>query len=89
MEMRLIVPKLEDSGLDEAKWKKIWDKNWEILIAVLHQEDFPLLRSSQSGMFSADAGGMVLGRNEVANQQFHREKRRMVAAGEAATATED
>ena len=84
MEMRLIVPKLEDSGLDEAKWQKIWDKNWEILIAVLHQEDFPLLRNSQSGMFSADAGGMLLGRNEVANQQFHREKRRMVAAGEAA-----
>jgi phenylpropionate dioxygenase-like ring-hydroxylating dioxygenase large terminal subunit len=82
MEMRLIVPKVEDSGLEEGRWSKLWDKNWEILLAVLHQEDFPLLRDSQSGMWSADAGDMVLGRNEYANQVFHREKRRMVEAGE-------
>jgi phenylpropionate dioxygenase-like ring-hydroxylating dioxygenase large terminal subunit len=82
MEMRLIVPKVEDSGLDEGKWQRLWDKNWEILLAVLHQEDFPLLRDSQEGMYSADAGSMVLGRNEYANQIFHREKQRMVEAGE-------
>lgn len=78
MEMRLLVPKVEVSGLSEETWTRRWQKNWDILIAVLHQEDFPLLRGSQAGMASADAGGMVLGRNEVINQIFHRELRRLV-----------
>ncbi|HEY1967622.1 MAG TPA: SRPBCC family protein [Pseudonocardia sp.] len=79
MEMRLIVPKVEVSGWDEETWGKVWAKNWKILLAVLHQEDFPLLRGSQSGMESASAGSMLLGRNEVANQLFHRELRRLLA----------
>ena len=33
---------------------------------MLHNEDFPLLRNSQRGMGSADAGAMLLGRNEIA-----------------------
>jgi phenylpropionate dioxygenase-like ring-hydroxylating dioxygenase large terminal subunit len=77
MEMRLIVPKVEDSGMDEESWSRVWAKNWKILLAVLHQEDFPLLRGSQSGMESASAGPMLLGRNEVANHVFHRELRRL------------
>ncbi|MGB3602263.1 aromatic ring-hydroxylating oxygenase subunit alpha [Gordonia sp. (in: high G+C Gram-positive bacteria)] len=86
MEQRLIVPRVEDSGMDEARWQRIWTKNWDILLAVLHNEDFPLLRSSQKALGSADAGGMLLGRNEVANQVFRRETRRLVAAGRAAAA---
>jgi hypothetical protein len=27
-------------------WQRRWDKNWEILMTVLHQEDIPLLRAS-------------------------------------------
>ncbi|NMO03694.1 Rieske 2Fe-2S domain-containing protein [Gordonia sp. TBRC 11910] len=81
MEQRLIVPKVEDSGLEPARWERLWDKNWDILLAVLHSEDFPLLRESQRGMASADAGGMMLGRNEVANQVFRRETRKLLAAG--------
>jgi phenylpropionate dioxygenase-like ring-hydroxylating dioxygenase large terminal subunit len=77
MEMRLIVPKVEDSGMDEESWSRLWTKNWKILLAVLHQEDFPLLRGSQSGMESASAGPMLLGRNEIANHVFHRELRRL------------
>ncbi|GAB42709.1 putative iron-sulfur protein [Gordonia terrae NBRC 100016] len=41
MEQRLLVPKVEDSGMTPEKWDRIWNKNWEILLAVLHQEDFP------------------------------------------------
>src|SRR5581483_681417 len=82
MEMRLMVPHFERTGMDRAAWTKIWDKNWEILLAVLHQEDFPLLRASQGAMASRDAGSMVLGRNEVANQVFHRETRRLLAAAD-------
>jgi phenylpropionate dioxygenase-like ring-hydroxylating dioxygenase large terminal subunit len=73
MEMRLLVPPLEASGMTPERYERVWEKNWAILLAVLHQEDFPLLRSSQDGLASADAGGMLLGRNEVVNQIFHRE----------------
>jgi hypothetical protein len=82
MEMRLIVTPQERSGLSADRWTKLWAKNWEILLAVLHQEDFPLLRLSQSGMGSADAGDMIVGRNEVANLVFHRETRRLLAAAD-------
>ncbi len=79
MEQRLMVPKLEESGLTEEHWNKRWEKNWEILLAVLHTEDFPLLRNSQRGMGSADAGDMLLGRNEVANHVFRRETQKLLA----------
>ncbi|WP_433506290.1 aromatic ring-hydroxylating oxygenase subunit alpha [Pseudonocardia halophobica] len=79
MEMRLLVPSLEASGMTKEKWEEVWDKNWKILLAVLHQEDFPLLRAAQTGLVSANAGGMVLGRNEVVNQIFHRELRKLLA----------
>ncbi|NKQ56755.1 Rieske 2Fe-2S domain-containing protein [Amycolatopsis sp. K13G38] len=79
MEMRLLVPSIEDSGMDPERWRKTWEKNWDILLAVLHQEDFPLLRGSQLALTSANAGGMILGRNEVVNQIFHRELRKLVS----------
>ncbi|MCV7219492.1 aromatic ring-hydroxylating oxygenase subunit alpha [Mycolicibacterium elephantis] len=85
MEQRLIVPTLEASGLEEEHWNKRWDKNWQILLAVLHDEDFPLLRNAQRGMTSADAGEMLLGRNETANQVFRRETRKLLAAGAASS----
>lgn len=78
MEMRVMVPKVEASGLSEEEWEKRWNKNWQILLDVLHAEDFPLLRSSQQAMANADTGGMVLGRNEIINQVFHRELRRLL-----------
>ena len=65
--------------MTKEKWEEVWDKNWKILLAVLHQEDFPLLRAAQTGLVSANAGGMVLGRNEVVNQIFHRELRKLLA----------
>jgi hypothetical protein len=81
MEQRLMVPPLEKSGMDEERWNSRWEKNWQILLAVLHNEDFPLLRNSQRGMASADAGGMLLGRNETANQVFRRETKKLLAEG--------
>ena len=85
MEQRLMVPSVAASGLEQEHWQHRWDKNWQILLTVLHEEDFPLLRNSQQGMASADAGGMLLGRNEVANQVFHREIRKLLTEGRAAT----
>jgi phenylpropionate dioxygenase-like ring-hydroxylating dioxygenase large terminal subunit len=83
MEQRLMVPKLEVSGMEESHWNHRWEKNWEILLTVLHSEDFPLLRNSQQGMGSADAGDMLLGRNETANQVFRRETKKLLAEGAA------
>ena len=76
-----MVPRQEDSDMDEAHWNRLWEKNWDILLAVLHNEDFPLLRNSQRGMASADAGDMLLGRNETANQVFRRETSKLLAQG--------
>ncbi len=71
---------LEASGMTPERYQRVWEKNWSILLAVLHSEDFPLLRSSQDGLASADAGGMLLGRNEVVNQIFHRELSKLLEA---------
>jgi phenylpropionate dioxygenase-like ring-hydroxylating dioxygenase large terminal subunit len=79
MEMRLMVPTLEESGMTEQKWTETWEKNWKILLAVLHAEDFPLLRSAQQAVSSTNAGSLVLGRNEVINQIFHRELRKLTS----------
>lgn len=48
-------------------------------------EDFPLLRNSQRAMASADAGQLLVGRNEAANQVFRRETKRLLDAGCQAT----
>jgi hypothetical protein len=69
--------------MEPERYQHVWEKNWQILLAVLHQEDFPLLRSSQQGLASADAGGMLLGRNEMVNQIFHRELGTLLAEGSA------
>ena len=82
MQMRMIVPTVADFGRPEADWEKRWEKNWQILIDVLYSEDFPLLRASQLALQNADIGGMVIGRNEVVNQIFHRETWRLLGAGE-------
>jgi phenylpropionate dioxygenase-like ring-hydroxylating dioxygenase large terminal subunit len=83
MEQRLVVPPVEKSDMDEQRWTKLWDRNWQILLSVLHNEDFPLLRDSQRGMASADAGDMLLGRNEAANQVFRRETKKLLAEDKA------
>ncbi|WP_213933376.1 SRPBCC family protein [Rhodococcus sp. B50] len=78
MEIRLIAPSVEESGLTEERYNRIWDKNVEILNAVLYSEDFPILRDSQQVMNSANAGNLILGRNEVANQVFRREIKKLL-----------
>jgi phenylpropionate dioxygenase-like ring-hydroxylating dioxygenase large terminal subunit len=79
MEMRVIVEPQETSPYDEQTWNQRWTRNWDILLDVLHNEDFPLLRKAQKALFSGDAGTMVYGRNEVGNQVFHREIQRLRA----------
>jgi phenylpropionate dioxygenase-like ring-hydroxylating dioxygenase large terminal subunit len=77
MEMKLLVPRHEESEIDESAWRAKWDKNWHILQVVLTGEDFPILRSIQRAYASTCATPTLLGRNEVLNQIFHREVRRL------------
>ncbi len=79
MEMRLFVPPVEASAIDADTWTARWEKNWSILLTVLHGEDFPLLREAQRAVVSGDAGGMLLGLNEVANHVFHRELNKLMS----------
>ena len=81
MEMRMLVPPAKESEMDEESWSALWEKNWKILLDVLHGEDFPLLRSAQSAMTSRNAGPLVLGQNETANHVFHREVSRLLERG--------
>jgi phenylpropionate dioxygenase-like ring-hydroxylating dioxygenase large terminal subunit len=79
MEMRLYVPPVEATPIDPGTWTTRWEKNWTILLTVLHGEDFPLLREAQVAVVSGDAGPMLLGLNEVANHVFHRELNKLMS----------
>lgn len=78
MQMRILAPTVEDSGLTEAHWTRRWEKNWGLLVAILHDEDFPILDASQRALSSLDAGTMLLGRNELGSHLFRREVRRLI-----------
>jgi nitrite reductase/ring-hydroxylating ferredoxin subunit len=80
MEIRLIVPRLEDSGMAAERWDQIWTRNWEINMDILRDEDFPIARGTQRAVESANAGPLIVGRNEVANHVFHRELRTLIEA---------
>lgn len=88
MEMRIMVEPQESSGFDADEWNRRWERNWEILLEVLHSEDFPLLRGTQTAMYSADAGEMLYGRNETVNQVFQRELRHIIETEKTRTPSE-
>ena len=73
MEIRLIPPRVEDTELEPDRWQSLWDRNWEINMDILRDEDFPISLNSQRAVGSRGAGKLIFGRNEVANQVFHRE----------------
>ena len=79
MEIRIIPPRVEDTDLEPERWKSLWDRNWKINMDILRDEDFPISRNSQRAVNSRGAGPLIFGRNEVANQVFHRELARLIA----------
>lgn len=82
MEMKLLVPRVGDTDLDEDGWRAKWEKNWRILEVVLTGEDFPILRGIQKAYSGRSATPTLLGRNEVLNQIFHREVARLRSEAE-------
>jgi phenylpropionate dioxygenase-like ring-hydroxylating dioxygenase large terminal subunit len=68
MQMRILTK--ERATTDEAKAR--WDKNWAILMRVLRDEDLVMNRALQQAVHNRDVQPLVIGRNEIVNQHFHR-----------------
>lgn len=68
MQMRVLT--LEPAVTEEMKAR--WDKNWNILMAVLRDEDLVVNEGLQKAVSNVDLGPLYFGRNEIANQHFHR-----------------
>jgi phenylpropionate dioxygenase-like ring-hydroxylating dioxygenase large terminal subunit len=68
MHIRLLV---SDPEPDERA-RRTWDKNWEILMVTLRDEDLTMNRDLQRALAGRDTPALVLGRNEIVNQVFHR-----------------
>jgi phenylpropionate dioxygenase-like ring-hydroxylating dioxygenase large terminal subunit len=78
MTMRILIPEPVASEKEKARW----DKNWDILMAVLRDEDLVMNRNLQRAASNRDLPKMVLGRNEMGNQAFHRWLRSAMATAE-------
>ncbi|HTK63615.1 MAG TPA: SRPBCC family protein [Pseudonocardia sp.] len=68
MEIKLLIPE----PVETEEQRAFWDKNWRILMAVIRDEDMGLNRHLQRSMANGDAQPLILGRNEIVNQSFHR-----------------
>jgi phenylpropionate dioxygenase-like ring-hydroxylating dioxygenase large terminal subunit len=67
MDVRLLVPPITSD--DE---RALWEKNYDILVNTVILEDLPLNRQLQSTLRGRGLKPLVLGRNEMGNQAFHR-----------------
>jgi phenylpropionate dioxygenase-like ring-hydroxylating dioxygenase large terminal subunit len=75
MQMRLLTR--EPAVTEEEKAR--WDKNWNILMAVLRDEDLVVNEGLQKAVSNTDIGPILFGRNEIANQHFHQWMARALA----------
>ena len=67
LDVRLIVPPIT---CDEER--VLWEKNYDILVNTVIMEDLPLNRELQATLRGRGLKPLVLGRNEMGNQAFHR-----------------
>lgn len=66
------------------KARKHWDRNFDLLMATVEDEDFPLAEGIQRGFHAPAQEAVHFGRNEPALQHFHKSVKRalgMPAAG--------
>lgn len=78
MEIRMLIP--EPANTPELV--ALWDKNWDILMKTIVDEDLQMCRDLQLAMSSEGLQPLYLGKNEVVNQMFHREHARLMGAAE-------
>jgi phenylpropionate dioxygenase-like ring-hydroxylating dioxygenase large terminal subunit len=75
MQMRILIR--EPAVTEEEKAR--WDKNWDILMGVLRDEDLVINRGLQRAVSNTDVRPLQFGRNEIANQHFHHWLQRALA----------
>jgi hypothetical protein len=68
--MRVSLYTPEPALTDSAK--RHWDRNFDLLMATVQQEDFPLAAGIQRGFYSGAQQGILFGRNEPGLQHFHK-----------------
>jgi hypothetical protein len=68
LQLRYLTPKKEH----DERGHEILAKNWEIATAAIINEDVPVGNSIQASADMPHTGSIILGRNEVINQIFHR-----------------
>jgi len=54
------------------KAKEHWDRNFNLLMATVEEQDFPTCEGMQKGFRSGAQDAIVFGRNEPALQHYHR-----------------
>jgi hypothetical protein len=69
MEIRLLAPEPAQSPDQINRW----EKNWEILLQTIVDEDLANCESLQKAMTNSHLKPLLLGKNELLNQIFHRE----------------
>jgi phenylpropionate dioxygenase-like ring-hydroxylating dioxygenase large terminal subunit len=73
-------PALTDSA------KGHWDRNFDLLMATVEKEDFPLSEGMQRGFHSGAQDEVLFGRNEPALQHFHKSIKAALAETACASA---
>jgi phenylpropionate dioxygenase-like ring-hydroxylating dioxygenase large terminal subunit len=68
----------EPATTDSAR--RHWDRNFNLLMAVVRDEDFPLGEGIQAGFLAGARQEIVFGRNEPALQHYHRSIRDALTA---------
>lgn len=76
LQLRYLTPQKEQ----DERGHEILAKNWEIATAAIINEDVPVGNSIQASANMPHTGSIVLGRNEVTNQIFHRAYQEYMAA---------
>jgi phenylpropionate dioxygenase-like ring-hydroxylating dioxygenase large terminal subunit len=69
MEIRLLVPEPAETPAQVNRW----ETNWTILMQTIVDEDLVMCEYLQKAMMNDHLQPLILGRNELLNQIFHRE----------------
>jgi phenylpropionate dioxygenase-like ring-hydroxylating dioxygenase large terminal subunit len=75
--MRVSLYTPERATTDSAR--RHWDRNFDLLMATVEKEDFPLTETIQRGFYSGAQEAIVFGRNEPGLQHFHKSVRAALA----------
>jgi phenylpropionate dioxygenase-like ring-hydroxylating dioxygenase large terminal subunit len=68
--------------------RRHWDNNFDLLVATVENQDFPVSEGIQRGFYSGAQDAIVFGRNEPALQHYHRAIKSALACGSKRSAGE-